>query len=134
MTLEFNAYNPGNSFNFNSSYKMRFHPIDKVWKPHNGADFSAATGTIIPAAALGTVYFVNPLSSYGNTVVLKHNIDGQIFYTLYAHLQSLPKLVVGQVVEAGQSVGPVGTTGKSSGPHLHFEVIQDQVILLFLVI
>jgi LysM repeat protein len=89
---------------------------------HTGIDISAPYGTPVVSAAAGTVVSINASGSpYGTHVVVKH-ADGN--YTLYAHLSS--KLVVlGQSVAAGQSVGTVGSSGTSSGPHLHFEVRKD---------
>jgi murein DD-endopeptidase MepM/ murein hydrolase activator NlpD len=85
---------------------------------HTGLDFSAPTGTPVRAAAAGTVVASDPSGSYGTNVQIEHD-DGT--YTLYAHL-AFAKLVEGDRVAAGDGVGYVGTTGNSSGPHLHFEV------------
>lgn len=86
---------------------------------HSGLDISAPTGTPVVSVAAGTVVSMNASgAAYGNHVVVKH-ADGR--YTLYAHLNST-SVSVGQSVSAGQQVGTVGSTGNSSGPHLHFEV------------
>jgi murein DD-endopeptidase MepM/ murein hydrolase activator NlpD len=86
---------------------------------HSGLDITAPSGTPVKSVAAGTVVSMNASgASYGNHVVVKH-ADGK--YTLYAHLSST-SVSVGQSVSAGQQVGNVGSTGNSSGPHLHFEV------------
>lgn len=86
---------------------------------HSGLDISAPAGTPVGSVAAGTVVSINASgASYGNHVVVKH-ADGM--YTLYAHMASIT-VSVGQSVGAGQQVGTVGSTGNSSGPHLHFEV------------
>lgn len=85
---------------------------------HTGVDFSAPSGTPVRAAASGTVLATGWSSSYGNNVQIKHS-DGT--YTFYAHLLS-KSASAGQTVSAGEVIGLVGSTGNSSGPHLHFEV------------
>lgn len=89
---------------------------------HSGLDITAPSGTPVVSVAAGTVVSENASgSAYGNHVVVKH-ADGK--YTLYAHLSAIT-VSVGQTVSAGQQVGNVGSTGNSSGPHLHFEVRTD---------
>lgn len=85
---------------------------------HNGIDIAASTGTPIGAAAAGEVFFVGWLGGYGNTVLVDH---GNGYTTLYAH-QSELLASEGESVSAGTTVGLVGSTGNSTGPHLHFEV------------
>jgi len=85
---------------------------------HNGVDFRGSTGTPIQAAGPGTVVYAGPRGGYGNTVVIDH---GGSLATLYAH-QSAIYVSVGTTVAAGQVIGAVGSTGFSTGPHLHFEV------------
>lgn len=101
-----------------SSFGPRIHPIFGSARLHAGMDLAAPTGTPIGAAGLGTVVTAGVLGGYGNAVVLDH---GGGLSTLYAH-QSALAVTVGQVVEPGQVVGLVGSTGNSTGPHLHFEV------------
>ncbi len=85
---------------------------------HNGIDIAAPTGTPIGASAAGEVFFVGWLGGYGNTVLVDH---GNGYTTLYGH-QSELRASVGQSVSAGTTVGLVGSTGNSTGPHLHFEI------------
>ncbi|WP_155592000.1 murein hydrolase activator EnvC family protein [Lysinibacillus cavernae] len=88
---------------------------------HYGVDLANATGTPIWAASDGVVSYAAPLSSYGNVVILTHSIDGQIYTTVYAHLSAF-NVSVGQEVSQGQQIAAMGSTGRSTGPHLHFEV------------
>ncbi|WP_419096459.1 murein hydrolase activator EnvC family protein [Ureibacillus endophyticus] len=88
---------------------------------HYGIDLANSTGTPIVAAAGGVVVYAGPLSSYGNVVILTHNMDGDIYTTVYAHLDSY-SVSVGQTVGKGVQIARMGTTGRSTGPHLHFEV------------
>lgn len=85
---------------------------------HTGVDFSASTGTPVKGVASGTVVSAGWSGSYGNEVVIQHD-DGH--FSQYAHLSSL-SVSAGQSVEGGQQIGLVGSTGNSTGPHLHFEV------------
>ncbi len=101
-----------------SPYGYRTHPISGTRKLHKGLDISASSGNPVIAAASGTVVKSYFSSSYGNYVVISH---GGGVMTAYAHMTR--RLVsTGQRVAAGQQVGTVGSTGNSTGPHLHFEV------------
>lgn len=88
---------------------------------HYGVDLANSTGTPIWAAADGVVSYAAPLSSYGNAVIITHSIDGQIYATVYAHLNSI-NVSVGAEVSQGEQIATMGSTGRSTGPHLHFEV------------
>ena len=102
-----------------SKYGYRIHPISHVRKMHTGVDIAAPAGTPILAAESGTVILVKNLSTgYGHYVVVSH---GSGITTLYAHMSSII-VTVGQTVSRGQKLGGVGTTGSSTGNHLHFEV------------
>ena len=101
-----------------SQYGYRTHPISGTRKLHKGLDIAASSGNPVIAAASGTVVKSYFSSSYGNYVVISH---GGGLMTAYAHMTC--RLVsAGQTVAAGQQVGTVGSTGNSTGPHLHFEV------------
>ena len=102
--------------------RNRIHPITGVPKLHSGIDL-AGGGTIpISAAADGTVIRANYSSSYGNVVMISHRMNGQTFTTLYAHMRSTPAVSAGQSVSKGQFLGNMGSTGDSTGQHLHFEI------------
>jgi murein DD-endopeptidase MepM/ murein hydrolase activator NlpD len=101
-----------------SSYGPRVHPILGTTRLHTGVDFGAAYGTPISAAASGKVIHSGGFGGYGNTVIIDH---GGGMSTLYAH-QSEVRVSLGDQVESGATIGLVGSTGLSTGPHLHFEV------------
>jgi murein DD-endopeptidase MepM/ murein hydrolase activator NlpD len=105
-----------------SDFGYRYHPIYHVWRLHTGTDFAAPSGQPIYAAADGTVAAAGVRGGYGNyTCVANGTYQGQRFSTCYAH-QSRILVSVGQRVSRGQLIGRVGTTGTSTGNHLHFEV------------
>jgi murein DD-endopeptidase MepM/ murein hydrolase activator NlpD len=101
-----------------SGYGYRIHPIYGNERLHTGWDMNGAMGSPIVAAASGTVIFASVKGGYGNTMMIDH---GGGMVTLYAH-QSQFAVGYGQQVSAGQVIGYVGSTGDSTGPHLHFEV------------
>jgi murein DD-endopeptidase MepM/ murein hydrolase activator NlpD len=101
-----------------SGYGWRKDPLGHGRKFHSGVDLRAAYGTEVPAAAAGEVTFAGEQGGYGTMVVVRHE-DG--FETRYAHLSSTA-VQAGDRVDAGQAVGRVGSSGRSTGPHLHFEV------------
>ena len=101
-----------------SGFGYRMHPIFHVRKMHTGVDISAGMGTPIKAAAAGTVIFAGWRGGYGQAVIISH---GNGLATLYAH-QSKLLVSVGDKVKRGEVIGKVGSTGYSTGPHLHFEV------------
>lgn len=101
-----------------SPYGMRMHPTKHVYKMHTGIDISAPNGTSIYAADSGTVILARYYGSYGNCVIIDH---GNNVVTLYGHMSSIG-VSAGQSVSRGQTIGRVGSTGASTGNHLHFEV------------
>jgi murein DD-endopeptidase MepM/ murein hydrolase activator NlpD len=108
-----------------SPFGSREHPLTGVTKLHTGIDFASPQGSQVSAASKGQVVFAAMTSAYGNRVVIDHGtVDGKRLETTYSHLLSL-QVSVGQAVDAGAPVGLVGSTGLSTGPHLHFEVILD---------
>ncbi|WP_309227463.1 M23 family metallopeptidase [Micromonospora thermarum] len=105
-----------------SRFGTRFDPYYHVWQLHAGIDLAAATGTPILAAAGGRVTRAGWYGGYGNYTCIDHGrADGQRLSTCYGH-QSKLLVSPGQQVRAGQVIGRVGSTGASTGPHLHFEV------------
>lgn len=105
-----------------SSYftKRRFHPVLKKWKAHLGIDYAARRGTPIVAAGSGKIIYAARLGSYGNLVKIRH-ADG--YETRYAHMKSFRRGIKrGKRVKKGDTIGYVGNTGRSTGPHLHFEL------------
>ncbi len=102
-----------------SGFSMRKHPISGKFKAHKGVDFAAATGTPIRAVADATVDFAGNGNGYGNMVVLKHWSN---YSTAYAHMSRIaPGMRKGAKITQGQVIGYVGSTGWSTGPHLHYE-------------
>jgi murein DD-endopeptidase MepM/ murein hydrolase activator NlpD len=101
-----------------STFKMRFHPILKTWRRHNGVDYGAPTGTPVRTVGDGVVDFAGWQNGYGNVIIIKHSGDRS---TVYAHLSRID-VKRGQHVEQGLRIGAVGSTGWATGPHLHFEV------------
>jgi len=106
-----------------SGFGSRMHPVFRVMRHHSGIDIGAPHGANVVAADRGTVITSAYNSSFGNFIVIAHgeNANGDRITTLYAHLQSR-SVRQGDVVQRGQSIGRVGSTGVSTGPHLHFEV------------
>jgi murein DD-endopeptidase MepM/ murein hydrolase activator NlpD len=100
-----------------SGFGGRMHPIAKQFRMHTGVDYAAPTGTPIRTVGDGVVEFAGVQRGYGNVVEIKHR-DGKS--TLYAHMHSIA-VRKGQSVSQGQNIGTVGSTGWSTGPHLHFE-------------
>jgi murein DD-endopeptidase MepM/ murein hydrolase activator NlpD len=110
-----------------SSYfsKRRYHPILKIWRPHHGLDYSAPIGTPVSSIGDGVVTFKGWKGGYGNLVEIRHKNS---FKTRYGHLSRFAKdVAAGKHVKMGQLIGYVGSTGLSTGPHLHFEMHKDNV-------
>jgi len=108
-----------------SPYGMRFHPILHYWKLHDGTDFGAGCGTPVYAAASGSVVSAYYDSAYGNRITISHgNVNGVGLATSYNHLTSFAASN-GEHVERGELIGYAGTTGWSTGCHLHFMVYEN---------
>lgn len=119
-----NPLNPNKLKRFSSKFGKRFHPIDNKVKSHLGLDIAAKKGTPIHAAAKGIVVsVVSSKYGYGNQVIIKHKYG---FKTRYAHLHSA-YVKKGQVVEKGKIIGFVGNSGKSTGYHLHYEIMKNEM-------
>lgn len=111
---------PVNGARISSNYGTRIHPITGVRKKHTGVDMAAPQGTDIHAAEGGIVIVAEWWSGYGNTVIIDHGGD---VWTLYGHIRNGGiKVEKGQQVKKGEKIAEVGSTGNSTGPHLHFEV------------
>ncbi len=115
---------PINNARVTSSFSnRRKHPVLGFTRAHKGVDFRAPTGTPIPAGGAGRVIKREYSRSYGNYVKIRHNGS---YETLYAHMSRFAKNVkVGTTVRQGQIIGYAGSTGYSTGPHLHYEIIKD---------
>lgn len=116
---------PINGARISSKYGKRKHPILGYSRAHQGIDFAAPKGTPIPAAGSGKVVFRGWKNGYGNYIKIKHN---GTYSTAYAHMNAFKSgIKVGSQVNQGQIIGYVGSTGLSTGPHLHYEIIKDGV-------
>ena len=114
---------PINGARLSSSYGKRKHPILGYTKMHLGTDFAAPTGTPIMASGDGVVLKAQWCGGGGNCIKIKHN---SVYQTVYAHMSKFAKGVKkGRRVKQGQIIGYVGSTGLSTGPHLHYEVIEN---------
>ena len=112
---------PINGARLSSPFGMRKHPIDGFNKMHRGTDFAAPLGTPIMASGNGVIKKAGWCGGGGNCVVIKHN---STYQTVYAHMSKFASGIRSGVrVKQGQTIGFVGSTGKSTGPHLHYEVI-----------
>ena len=112
---------PINGARLSSSFGMRKHPIDGFNKMHKGTDFAAQKGTPIMASGSGMVKKAGWCGGGGNCIKIKHN---STYETVYAHMSKFARgIKTGVRVKQGQTIGYVGSTGKSTGPHLHYEVI-----------
>ena len=112
---------PINGARLSSSFGKRKHPILGYTKLHTGTDFAAPSGTPIMASGSGTITRAKWCGGGGNCIKIKHN---SAYQTIYAHMKNFAKgMKVGKKVRQGQIIGYVGSTGMSTGPHLHYEVI-----------
>ena len=118
---------PVNATRVSSPYGTRYHPILKTYRMHSGIDYAAPTGTPIMAPADGVVSFAGVKGGYGNAIMLNHRKGME---TLYGHMSAFVSgVIAGKSVKAGDVIGFVGSTGRSTGPHLHYEVrINGQIV------
>ncbi|MBK1971616.1 peptidoglycan DD-metalloendopeptidase family protein [Campylobacter sp. 2018MI35] len=111
---------PVNYLRISSKFSTaRYHPVLKRYRAHLGVDYAAPTGTPVKSAGNGVITFVGTQNGYGNVVKVQHSSG---YTTLYAHLSRFAKIKKGQKVKQGQVIAYVGSTGMSTGPHLHFGV------------
>jgi len=114
---------PINGARLSSAFGMRKHPIDGYNKMHRGTDFAAPMGTPIMASGSGVIERARWCGGGGNCIIIKHN---STYQTVYAHMKSFAAgIKEGKRVKQGQIIGYIGSTGKSTGPHLHYEVIKN---------
>ena len=114
---------PINGARLSSSFGMRKHPILGYNKMHKGTDFAAPEGTPIMASGDGVITKAGWCGGGGNCVKIKHN---KTYQTIYAHMKNFSNLAIpGNRIKQGQIIGYVGSTGMSTGPHLHYEVIEN---------
>ena len=115
----------GKAGRISSGYGTRVHPILGHKIHHDGIDFAAKMNTPIPAAADGVIVELGRKGGYGKYIRIKHN---NTYSTAYAHMNDYGEnLRIGSFVKRGEVIGYVGSTGRSTGPHLHYEVIKNKV-------
>lgn len=120
VTFDSILKHPVGNARISSDYGWRIHPVLKRKKFHHGVDFSVPTGTPVKAGQSGKVVYAGWMSSYGNLLVIQHD---STYSTVYGHLDSFVKgIKVGSQVSKGQIVAKSGNTGRSTGPHLHYEI------------
>ena len=105
-----------------SWYGYRIHPIWGYQKFHDGVDIGASSGTKVMATATGKVIYAGWLGGFGNAIQVVHNVKGTYYTSLYGHLSSIDTRE-GAIVQRGATIGYVGSTGDSTGPHLHFQMM-----------
>lgn len=112
---------PLRSYVFTSGFGMREDPITDQWRLHTGLDLAGPMGSPVLAARSGRVVHAEYTGNYGNLVIVDH---GDAIRTLYSHMSSF-NVTVGEYVSAGEVIGQVGSTGRSTGPHVHFSVTRS---------
>ncbi|WP_339857479.1 peptidoglycan DD-metalloendopeptidase family protein [uncultured Nisaea sp.] len=114
---------PVNGARLSSGFGKRKHPILGFTKMHRGTDFAAPRGTPIMAAGDGVIDYIGRNGSYGNYIRIRHN---STYKTAYAHMSGFKRgLTKGARIKQGETIGYIGTTGRSTGPHLHYEVLEN---------
>ncbi|MFD1039299.1 peptidoglycan DD-metalloendopeptidase family protein [Virgibacillus byunsanensis] len=112
---------PTNSYTITSDFGIRDDPFNRSSSLHTGIDIRGKTGESVYASADGIVTLATYNGGYGNSIIVRHS---NTYKTLYAHLSDI-KVELGDSVKKGDHIGSIGSTGRSTGPHLHFEVIKD---------
>lgn len=111
------------SYSFSSPFGFRVHPVLGVLKMHEGADLASGLGNPVYSMAAGVVESITPSDTGGAIVRIKHRVNGETVFSQYLHMYAQDVTVhAGEKVKAGQRIGAVGNAGRSTGPHLHFEV------------
>jgi len=116
---------PLSATGINSLYGKRVDPLDATTRHHNGVDLDAAYGAVVSASAQGVVVWAGWNAGHGRQVVIEHPGG---YRTAYSHLAQI-LTYVGDEVAASDPIGLVGNSGRSTGPHLHFEVSRDEVLV-----
>ncbi len=114
----------GDNFDLSSGFGPRLDPFTGRYAFHPGMDFAGVWGTAVHATAAGTVIFAGTRGSYGNMVEIDHGLG---LHTRYGHLSKI-SVRVGMRVEKGTAIGRMGSTGRSTGPHVHYEVWYDDAV------
>jgi murein DD-endopeptidase MepM/ murein hydrolase activator NlpD len=114
---------PTNAF-CSSDYGYRIHPISGTYRFHSGIDFAADEGALLKPVDAGVVTFSGWVTGYGNVVEIKHIVQGQVVFSFYAHLSAIAAFA-GDTVTKGTIIGRIGSTGNSTGPHLHLEALNS---------
>lgn len=127
MPVAFGFSKPVKNSCITSGFGMRWHPIYQINRFHYGIDLNGWTGKPVYAAAAGIVVAVNRLSSFGNYVVIKHYVNETKYSTIYMHLNAF-NVKIGDIVSTSSIIGFVGSTGDSTGPHLHFGLLRGWYI------
>jgi murein DD-endopeptidase MepM/ murein hydrolase activator NlpD len=112
---------PTNSHTITSAFGIRSDPLTRASSFHTGIDIAGATGNPVYAGADGTVTLAGNFGGYGNAIIIRHS---STYKTLYGHLSEI-KVNQGDAVKKGSIIGSVGSTGRSTGPHLHYEIIKS---------
>jgi len=110
-----------NKENITANYGERIHPITKEKMKHSGVDLKGAIGDPVTVVEDGEVVEADFDTTYGNYIMVKHEVNGEVIYSKYGHLSKID-VKVGDFVNNGDKIGEVGATGMATGPHLHFEM------------
>ncbi len=112
---------PAASYSISSNFGIRSDPFNNSSSFHAGIDIKGNTGTPVYSSADGTIILAEDYGGYGNTIKIRHS---NMYVTLYAHLSEI-KVKQGDSVKKGENIGSIGSTGRSTGPHLHYEIIKN---------
>lgn len=110
-----------NKENITANYGERIHPVTGEAIKHSGVDLKGEKGDTVTVIADGEIVEIDFDVTYGNYIKVKHEINGEVFYSKYGHLSKID-VEIGYFVNSGDKIGEVGATGMATGPHLHFEL------------